>query len=54
VLGMTAMAQKCARVIIGAAAAGGVRFMPAAEVTRIETRPDEIYRRSLLAQEGTR
>lgn len=53
VLGMTAMAQKCARVIIGAAAAGGVRFMPAAEVRRIETRPDEIYRRSLLAQEGT-
>lgn len=54
VLGMTAMAQKCARAIIGAAAVGGVRFMPAAEVTRIETRPDERYRRALLAAEGTR
>lgn len=54
VLGMTAMAQKCARAIIGAAAVGGVRFMPDDEVTRIETRPDEIYRRALLAEEGKR
>lgn len=54
VLGMTAMAQKCARAILGAAAVGGVRFMPAEEVTRIETRPDEIYRRALLASEGAR
>ncbi|MCD1269919.1 class II aldolase [Microbacterium sp. MEC084] len=54
VLGMTAMAQKCARAIIGAAAVGGVRFMPANEVTRIETRPDERYRRALLAEEGAR
>lgn len=54
VLGMTAMAQKCARVIVGAAAVGGVRFMPADEVTRIETRPDERYRRALLAAEGAR
>lgn len=54
VLGMTAMAQKCARAIIGAAAVGGVRFMPADEVTRIETRPDERYRRALLAAEGAR
>jgi rhamnose utilization protein RhaD (predicted bifunctional aldolase and dehydrogenase) len=54
VLGMTAMAQKCARAIIGAAAVGGVRFLPADEVTRIETRPDERYRRALLAEEGAR
>lgn len=53
VLGMTAMAQKCARAIIGAAAVGGVRFMPEDEVTRIVTRPDEQYRRALLA-EGAR
>lgn len=53
-LGMTAMAQKCARAILGAAAVGGVRFMPAEEVTRIEARPDEIYRRKLLAGEGAR
>lgn len=52
VLGMTAMAQKCARAIIGASAVGGVRFMPMEEVRRIDTRPDEIYRRALLAEEG--
>lgn len=50
VLGMTAMAQKCARVISGAVASGGVRFMPEHEVTRIRTRPDERYRRALLAE----
>jgi rhamnose utilization protein RhaD (predicted bifunctional aldolase and dehydrogenase) len=54
VLGMTAMAQKCARAIVGASAVGGVRFMPRDEVTRIETRPDERYRRALLAEEGAR
>lgn len=53
VLGITAMAQKCARAIIGAAAVGGVSFMPPEEVARIDTRPDEKYRRALLAaQEG--
>ena len=54
VLGMTAMAQKCARAIIGAQAAGGVQFMPADEVARIDARPDEKYRRALLAQQGAR
>lgn len=54
VLGMTAMAQKCARVIIGAASAGEVRFMPAEDVARIDSRPDEKYRRALLAEEGAR
>jgi hypothetical protein len=49
---MTAMAQKCARAIIGAASVGGVRFMPEHEVRRIDTRPDEIYRRALLAEGG--
>lgn len=53
VLGMTSMAQKCARAIIGAQAAGGVQFMPPEEVARIDTRPDEKYRRALLAQGGT-
>ena len=51
--GVTAMAQKCARVILGASAVGGVQFMPADEVRRIDTRPDEKYRRALLAGEGT-
>ena len=53
VLGMTAMAQKCARAIIGAEGAGGVQFMPADEVARIDSRPDEKYRRALLAQGGS-
>lgn len=54
VLGITAMAQKISRVLIGAAAVGGVRFMPADEVARIDSRPDEKYRRALLAGEGAR
>ncbi|KQR95738.1 MAG: class II aldolase/adducin family protein [Microbacterium ginsengisoli] len=54
VLGMTAMAQKCARAIIGAQAVGGVNFMTPEDVARIDTRPDEKYRRALLAQEGSR
>lgn len=51
VLGVTAMAQKCARVILGAGAVGGVRFLPPEEVVRIDTRADEKYRRALLAGE---
>lgn len=54
VLGITAMAQKCARILLGAAAVGGVRFMPAAEVARIDTRPDEKFRRALLAGQEIR
>jgi rhamnose utilization protein RhaD (predicted bifunctional aldolase and dehydrogenase) len=54
VLGMTAMAQKCARVLIGASSVGTVEFMPADDVQRISTRPDEKYRRALLAEEGAR
>lgn len=53
-LGITAMAQKCARVIIGAQSVGQVRFMPTHEVQRIATREDEKYRRTLLAGEGQR
>ncbi|MFS0734926.1 class II aldolase/adducin family protein [Microbacterium sp. 1P10UB] len=53
VLGMTRMAQKCARVILGAEAAGGVQFMPPAEVDRIDTRPDEQFRRALLSKEAS-
>lgn len=49
VLGMTAMAQKSARVIIAASCAGGVVFMPPEEVARINSRPDEKYRRGLLS-----
>ncbi|MEV8268680.1 class II aldolase/adducin family protein [Microbacterium sp. NPDC076911] len=52
VLGATAMAQKCARALIGAESVGGVKFMPAEEVGRIDSRPDEKYRRALLAGGG--
>lgn len=54
VLGITAMAQKCARILLGAAAVGGVRYMPAEEVARIDSRPDEKYRRALLAGQESR
>jgi rhamnose utilization protein RhaD (predicted bifunctional aldolase and dehydrogenase) len=50
VLGATAMAQKCAKAIIGAEAVGGVQFMEPEEVARIDTRPDEKYRRALLGR----
>jgi rhamnose utilization protein RhaD (predicted bifunctional aldolase and dehydrogenase) len=45
---ITAMADKVARVILGALAAGGPVFMEAAEVERIDTRPDELLRRAAL------
>lgn len=51
VLGITQMAQKCAKTILGAASVGEVQFMPDAEVARIDSRPDEKYRRALLANE---
>ncbi|MER3386564.1 MAG: class II aldolase/adducin family protein [Microcella pacifica] len=51
VLGMTAMAQKCARAIIAASSAGGLVFMPPDEVARIDSRPDEKYRRALLSSD---
>lgn len=46
---ITAMADKVARVILGALAAGGPVFMDDAEVARIDTRPDELLRRAALA-----
>jgi len=42
---ITAMYVKTARVILGAYALGGPRFMAAEAVARIHTRPDELYRR---------
>ena len=44
---ITEMAVKVSRVLIGAVAAGGPRFMDATEVDRIDGRPDEHYRRRL-------
>jgi len=42
---ITAMYVKTARVILGAYALGGLRFLTPQDVARIHTRPDELYRR---------
>ncbi|HNR30975.1 MAG TPA: class II aldolase/adducin family protein [Candidatus Hydrogenedentes bacterium] len=49
VTGVTDMAEKMSRVLLGAYAAGGPRFMSAEDVERIHTRPDEHYRQKQLA-----
>jgi len=48
VLDVTAMAVKTARILLGTFAAGGPRFMTAHDVSRIHTRPDELYRQQQL------
>lgn len=48
VLNIMLMADKWARVLVGAFALGGPRFLPDAEAGRIDTRPDEDYRRKQL------
>ena len=50
VLRVTAMAVKAARILLGSFAAGGPRYMSYAAAVRIETRPDEHYRRAALEQ----
>jgi len=42
---ITAMTVKASRVLQGAAALGGVRYMTQADVDRIHTHPSELYRR---------
>jgi rhamnose utilization protein RhaD (predicted bifunctional aldolase and dehydrogenase) len=48
VLSATLMAEKAARVFIGAAAAGGPHFLTRQSVLRIAGRPDEAYRQKAL------
>ena len=48
---VTLMAVKTARVLRGAAAIGGPRYLSAQDVARIHTRPDELYRRQKLGLE---
>lgn len=48
---ITAMAVKAARVLHGTLAAGGPAFLPADQVARIEGRPDEQYRRTILGKD---
>lgn len=45
---ITAMAIKTARVLLGTFAAGGPHHLSQEAVSRIHTRPDELYRRQLL------
>jgi rhamnose utilization protein RhaD (predicted bifunctional aldolase and dehydrogenase) len=52
VLQITEMAVKVARVLIGATSVGEPVYMAAAEVARIDTRPDELLRRAALAKSG--
>lgn len=51
-LQITSMVVKVARIIAGSLAAGGPRFLDPANVDRIEKRPDEQYRRSLLTAQA--
>ena len=49
VLQITAMAVKVSRILGGAITIGGVRTLSSDDVARIDGRPDEIYRRQVLA-----
>jgi len=49
VLRITAMAVKVSRILGGAITVGGVRTLSGHDVARIDGRPDEIYRRQVLA-----
>lgn len=48
VMNITDMAEKSARIVLNAYAAGGPKFLGAADVQRIDTRPDELYRRKFV------
>lgn len=48
VLNITQMAVKTAKIILGTFLAGGLNFFSSQNVNRIETRPDEHYRRNVL------
>lgn len=48
---ITLMAVKTARVLAGTVAVGGPRYLSAHDVSRIHTRPDELYRRQKLGLE---
>jgi len=52
VLDITAMAVKTAQVLLGTYALGGPHFLPASQVARLDSRPDEEYRRRVLRMSG--
>jgi ribulose-5-phosphate 4-epimerase/fuculose-1-phosphate aldolase len=47
----TKMAEKSAKIFLGAASLGGPVFMPESQVRRISGRPDELYRQKVLKLE---
>jgi len=49
VIAATTMYEKAARVLLGTYALGGPRFLSKENVERIHTRPDESYRKKLIA-----
>lgn len=49
VLNILLMLDKWARILVGNFSLGGPRFLPDATATRIDTRPDEHYRRKAIA-----
>lgn len=49
VLNILLMLDKWARILVGNHALGGPRFLPDSTSTRIDTRPDEHYRRAQIA-----
>jgi rhamnose utilization protein RhaD (predicted bifunctional aldolase and dehydrogenase) len=51
VVDITMMADKAARIMLGAFATGGPTFLTEANVARIHTRPDEHYRQAAIAQQ---
>jgi rhamnose utilization protein RhaD (predicted bifunctional aldolase and dehydrogenase) len=54
VVAITAMAVKVSRILGGALTVGGVHTLSEQDVARIDGRPDEIYRRQVLAAMGQR
>ncbi len=50
VVDITMMADKAARVMLGAFACGGPTFLTPDNVARIHTRPDEHYRQAMIAK----
>lgn len=48
VIGITQMTEKCAHILLGACTAGGPKYLSEEDVRRIDTRPDELYRRKNL------
>lgn len=53
-LNITLMADKWAKILVGTYALGGPNFLPDTQAARIDSRPDEHYRRSRLLEGASR